>query len=66
MTGDFEDWAKENNYNLEMEQYKPDEFTDTWIYKSTHTQSAWEAWDAACILYTGMGADDFKFEGEDE
>ena len=65
MTESFEEWAKENNYRLDKEQYKTTEFQDAWIYKSTHTQSAWEAWNAACIFYTGMGADDFYFEGED-
>lgn len=59
MTENFEEWAKENKYRLDKEKYKPEEFTNVWIYTSTHTQSAWQAWEAALTLY-GI------YEGEDE
>lgn len=68
MTKDFEEWAKDMNYKLEKEQYKPSEFRDAWVYKNTHTQSAWSAWNSACILYTGNNAYDLQeiYQGESE
>ena len=57
MTEDFEEWASHSKYRLDKEQYKPEVFANAWIYKSTHTQSAWEAWDSACLLYTGISPD---------
>lgn len=65
MTENFEEWAKENKYRLDKEQYRPDVFINAWIYKSTHAQSAWQAWDAALKFY-GIDEEPLKFnEGEE-
>jgi hypothetical protein len=65
MTKDFEEWAKEMKYNLDKEKYESEKFNSAWIYKNTHTQSAWQAWNAALTLYW-IDEEPVKFnEGEE-
>jgi hypothetical protein len=50
MTKGFEEWAKDMNYNLNKEPYKSETFGSAWVYTNTHTQSAWQGWEAALIF----------------
>ena len=64
MTPQFEEWAREMKYKLNKEPHKPEVFKNAWIYSNTHTQSAWDAWDAALALY-GIEEEPLKFKGEE-